>query len=241
MGKAKDLREAVEAELSSDHLVDAADIAVRNVKGNVALMGTLPSYPQYLETAEAACRIPGVTKVRNQLEVVLSPEDYRDDAKLTTAANNALAASGTAALDRVEATAKDGNLALTGMVRYRRHRAAAEAAVSGLTGVRNIKDHIQFLFDVDPADVNQLVGKALDRQRVPPGDRHVTASTDGNMVVLAGKVQTQAQHDAVVGATWLGHGVVAVVDEIEVTSLRSARQAVRARQTAVSQGERRGD
>lgn len=217
MGKTKDLREAVETELASDQLVDAADIAVRNVKGDVALTGTVPSYPQYLEAAEVAWRIPGVTKVRNQLEVVLSPESYRDDARLTTAANNALMASGTAALDGVEAAAKDGNLTLTGMVKYRRHRAAAEATVSGLTGVRNIKDHIQFVFDVDPADVNQLVGKALDRQQVRPDDRNVTASADGNMVVLAGKVQTQAQHDAVVGATWLGHGVVAVIDELEVT------------------------
>jgi hypothetical protein len=29
----------------------------------------------------------------NHLEVVLSPEDYRDDAALTTAANNALSAN----------------------------------------------------------------------------------------------------------------------------------------------------
>lgn len=217
MGKTRDIRAAVETELASDPLVDAAGIAVRNLNGDVALTGTVPSYPQYLEAAEAAWRIPGVNQVRNLLEVVLPPENYRDDAELTTAANNALGASGATALEGAEATAKNGNLTLTGMVKYRRHRVAAEAAVSGLTGVRNIKDQIEFVFDVDPADVNKLVGKALDRHHVPPDDRHVTASTDGNMVVLVGKVQSKAQHDAVVGAAWLGHGVMAVIDELAVT------------------------
>lgn len=213
----KDIRKVVEAELSSDPLVDASGISVRNFNGAVALTGTVPSYPQYLEAAEAAWRIPGVSHVRNELEVAPSPENCRDDAKLTTAANNALAASGTTGLEGVVATARNGNLALTGRVKYHRHRAAAEAAVSGLTGVRNIKDRIEFVFDVDPADVNQLVGKALDRQQVPPDDRRVTATTDGNMVVLQGTVQTRAQHDAVVSATWLGNGVVAVIDELEIT------------------------
>ena len=217
MGTTKEIREAVEARLASDTLVDARGITVRNFNGDVALTGTVPSYPQYLEAAEVAWRIPGVTHVRNQLEVWLPAQDYRDDAKLTTAANNALAASGVTALEGVAATAKNGNLTLTGMVKYRRQRAAAEAAVGGVTGVRNIEDDIEFVFDVDPADVNQLVGKALDRHQVPPDSRHVTVSTDGNVVVLAGTVQTQAQHDAVIGAAWLGHGVMAVIDELEIT------------------------
>ena len=81
--------------------------------GKVALNGAVPSYPQYLRAAEAARRVVGVTGVRNQLQVVLPPEDYRDDAMLTTAANNALAASA-AVPEGVEAMAKDGNLTLTG-------------------------------------------------------------------------------------------------------------------------------
>src|SRR6266508_653920 len=90
MGKNKDIREAVEAELGFDPLVDATDITVRNMNGDVALNGTVPSYPQYLEAAAAAQRVDGVKNVHNHLEVVLPPDDYRDDAMLTTAANNAL-------------------------------------------------------------------------------------------------------------------------------------------------------
>jgi len=59
MGKAKDIREAVEKELSNDPLLDAAGITVRNLDGSVALNGTVPSYSQYLEAAEAARRVAG--------------------------------------------------------------------------------------------------------------------------------------------------------------------------------------
>ena len=63
--------------------------------------------------------------VDNNLEVVLADSDYRDDAKLTTAANNALTANVTVP-DSVEAVAEDGNIILTGIVSYGTERAAAE-------------------------------------------------------------------------------------------------------------------
>lgn len=216
MRRAKDIREAVEAELASDPLIDAARITVMSLDGNVALNGTVHSYPQYLEAAEAAWRASGVTNVSNHLEVALPPDDYRDDALLTTAANNALAASATVP-EGVEASAKNGDLTLTGMVKYRRHRAAAEAAVSGLTGVRNIKDEIDLGFDVDPADVNRLVRQALERLKEPQDDSRVGVYVTGSTVVLSGRVRTQAQRDAIVGAAWLGHGVMVVIDEVDIT------------------------
>jgi osmotically-inducible protein OsmY len=49
------------------------------VNGEVALNGTVPNYPQYLQAADAAQQVAGVTKVHNHLKVVLPP-DYRDDA-----------------------------------------------------------------------------------------------------------------------------------------------------------------
>jgi hypothetical protein len=35
----------------------------------------------------------------------------------------------------------------------------------------------------------------------------------GNTVMLSGRVRTQAQRDAVVGAAWRGHAVMAVIDD----------------------------
>lgn len=226
MADPTDIRAAVEHELTEDRLVDAAAITVRSLNGDVALNGVVQSYPQYLAAAAAARRVAGVTTVHNHLKVVLSPEDYRDDALLTTAANNALATSATAP-DGVEAIAKDGNLTLTGTVKFRSQRAAAESAVSGLIGVRNINDRIELAFDVDPADISSLVRNALKQQPVPADNSQVVVNASGNTVTLIGHVRTQAQRDAVVGATWLGHGVMAVVDELEVTGLPRTAPTVR--------------
>ena len=83
--KTKNIRQAVENELTFDPLVDATDITVINMNGEVTLNGTVPSYPQYLQAVAAAQRVAGVTNVHNHLQVVLPPGDERDNARLTTA------------------------------------------------------------------------------------------------------------------------------------------------------------
>ena len=216
MGKTKDVRAAVEAELGFDPLVNAADIKVMNLGGDVTLAGTVPSYPQYLEAAAAAQRVDGVKDVHNHLEVVLPSGDYRDDTMLTTAANNALALNVTVP-DGIEATARDGNLTLTGTAKFGAQRTAAELAVGGLTGVRNIRNDIEIGYDADPIDVDVLVQDALDRWALIPDDSDVKAVTKGNTVTLTGHVRTWAEHDAVLGAAWMASGVNDVNDVLTIT------------------------
>ncbi len=86
MGKTKDIRAAVEDELIFDPLVDPTDIRVQNIAGDVALNGTVPSYPQYQQAAAATRRVAGVISVHNHLEVVLPPEGKRDDDPVLLAA-----------------------------------------------------------------------------------------------------------------------------------------------------------
>jgi hypothetical protein len=119
-------------------------------KHTISARPSKPGYPQYLEAAAAAQRVTGVKNVHNHLEVVLSDDDYRDDAMLTTSANNALTLN-ILVLDEVEATAVDGTVTLIGVVTYGRQREAAELAVSGLTGVRNVRDEIDISFDANPS------------------------------------------------------------------------------------------
>jgi osmotically-inducible protein OsmY len=216
MGTTEDIRESVQAELTFDPLVDATDITVRNMNGEVGLNGTVPSYPQYLAAAAAAQRVSGVKNVHNHLAVMLPDADYRDDAWLTTAANNALTLN-VAVPDGVEATARDGNLTLTGLVEFGRQREAAELAVAGLTGVRHVKDEIEITYDADPVDVTGLVQDALDRNALVEDDSDVHVDASGNTVTLGGHVRTWAEHDAVVGATWMAPGVAQVRDYLDVT------------------------
>ena len=216
MSKTKDIREAVEAELTFDPLVDSTNITVKNMNGEVALNGTVPNYPQYRQAAAAAQRVAGVTSVHNHLEVVLPPGDYRDDATLTTMANDAFALNVTVP-DGVEATARNGNLRLTGTVSYGSERAAAELTVAGLTGVRNIKDEIEIAYDADLVDVTLVVQDALDRYALFPDDSDVVVDTGGNTVTLTGHVATWAEHDAAVAAAWMASGVSEVFDNLYIT------------------------
>jgi osmotically-inducible protein OsmY len=216
MGTTKDIRDAVESELEFDPLVDDADVHVVNINGDVALNGTVPSYPQYLEATAAAQRVAGVKNVHNHLQVVLPDEDDRDDAMLTTAANNALTLNITVP-DGVEAAARDGNLTLTGAVAYGQQRKAAELAVAGLVGVRNVKDDIDISYDADPVDVTWFVQDALDRNALVDDDSDVSVDTSGNTVTLRGHVRTWAERDAVVGAAWMAGGVMQVRDDLDIT------------------------
>ncbi|HEX6454584.1 MAG TPA: BON domain-containing protein [Trebonia sp.] len=216
MSKTKDVRAAVEAELGFDPLVDPADIKVVNIRGDVTLAGTVPSYPQYLEAAAAARRVVSVIGVHNNLKVVLPDKDYRDDVKLATTANNALTQNVTVP-DNVEATAEDGNLTLTGTVSYGTERAAAEAAVSGLAGVRNVANDIEISYVINPVDVDLHVQEALDRSALVSDDSDVRADTKDNVITLTGHVHTWAEHDAVIDAAWMALGVVDVHDELQVT------------------------
>jgi osmotically-inducible protein OsmY len=212
----KDIRESVEAELTFDPLVDATGITVKNINGDVALNGTVPSYPQYLEAAAAAQRVAGVKHVHNHLSVELSTGDYRDDVQLATAANNALTWDVTVP-SGVEAAARGGNLTLTGTVNFGSQRTAAELAVSGLIGVRNVKDEIMINLGADPGDVTVLVQDALDRNALMVDDSDVLVDAAGNTVTLTGRVRTWAEHDAVIDATWMASGVYDVVDDLVIT------------------------
>jgi len=216
VGKTKDVRAAVDKELGFDPMVDAAHITVRNIGGDVTLTGTVPSFPQYVAAAAAARRVAGVTGVHNNLEVALPDGDFRDDVKLATAANNALAGNVTVP-DAVEATAQDGNITLTGTVAYGTERAAAEAAVAGLTGVRNVFDEIEISYVIDPVDVDLHVQQALERSALVPDGSDVTAQTKDGIITLTGHVRTWAEHDAVAGAAWMAQGVIDVRDELQIT------------------------
>jgi osmotically-inducible protein OsmY len=212
----KEIREGVGKELDFDPLVDASDITVKSMNGNVALNGTVPSYPQYLDAAAAAKRVNGVTKVHNHLAVALPPESYRDGPMLTTAANNALAQT-VSVPDNVEASVNQDVVWLTGTVRNGFERDAAWQAVAGLTGVRGIVNDIEIFSEVEQEDVSFLVQDALDRYSLIPDDSDVMVNASDGTITLTGHVVDWAEHDAVIRAAWAGMGVTAVRDDLVIT------------------------
>jgi osmotically-inducible protein OsmY len=217
IAKAEEIRKSVSAELEFDPLIDSTDITVKNMGGDVALNGTVPSYPQYLKAADAARRVQGVTKVHNHLMVSLPPSDYRDDPLLTTAANNALTQNVT--LPRtLEASASEGNVWLTGWVPHGSQRQDAEMAIAPLPGVRSIADDIEVISDTAAvAGTTDRVRDALDRTAVMFDDSEIFVQASDGTITLTGHVLSWLEHDAAVDAAWRGQGVKEVRDEVAVT------------------------
>ena len=137
----REIRAAVHEEFVTDPLIDADDIVVDVFNGVVALNGTVPSQAQCSEAAAAAQRVDGVIRVANLLAVALPSADYGDDAALAQMVNQALATNGTVP-DGVKATAREGNVFLTGTVSHSGQRAAAEDTVAGVAGVLGVTNEI---------------------------------------------------------------------------------------------------
>jgi osmotically-inducible protein OsmY len=142
MGKSSDIRAAVIDDLTFDPDVDASDIRVAEMNGDVVLTGSVPSYPQYVQAAAVAARAAGVRCVRSDLQVALPPGDHRDDLTLAAMASDALTLGGSVP-EGVEVTAKDGDITLTGSVRTGTEREAAVVMVAELTGVCRVRNDIQ--------------------------------------------------------------------------------------------------
>jgi len=136
-----DIRAAVYRELGADRLIDAADIVVEVVNGEVSLTGTVPSQDQRAKAVTAVRRVAGVTGVDNLLDVALPVGDYLEDAALVQRVNGALAANHLP--DGIRATAHAGDVVLTGTVRDGAQRAAAEDAAAAVGGVLTITNQIE--------------------------------------------------------------------------------------------------
>ena len=148
MGKTKDIREAVEAELNFDPLVDPAGITVRNLNGQVALNGTVPSYPQYLAAATAAQRaaatsaVAGLTGVRNIRNEVAVWDDA-DASDVTVHVQDALDRSALIPDDSDVVVDASGNtVTLAGHVRTWAEHDAAVGAAWMTKGVFEVHDDI---------------------------------------------------------------------------------------------------
>jgi osmotically-inducible protein OsmY len=138
----RDIRAAVHEELVTDPLVDADDIVVEVFDGQVSLNGTVPSQDQDAKAVAAAQRVAGVTAVHNLLAIALPSRDYGDDAALAQLVNEALAAD-RAVPDGVRATAREGDVFLTGTVSVSAQRVAAEDAVADVAGVLSVTNQIE--------------------------------------------------------------------------------------------------
>jgi len=211
-----ELRDQVTQELKWDSRIDEADVAVAVHDGVVTLAGTVGSYTERLAAQEAAHRVPGVRDVANEIQVRIPGSLVRTDEDIARAARNVLEWNVLVPADAIETTVASGWVTLEGNVTTWRQRVDAESAIRNLPGVKGIANKIRITGpQVDAETLRRAIEGALER-RAEREAKHLRITTEGGKVTIAGKVETWADLQAILGTVEHAPGVREVTDNVEI-------------------------
>jgi len=212
-----ELHHDVSAELQLDPAVDASEIFCSAEDGIITLRGSARSLLEKHAAERAALRVAGVKAVANDIEVRLVMQDGQPtDTDIAKAVLTALEWNARVPDDRIKVTVEEGWVTLEGSVPWQFQRHAAEDVVRHTKGVRELTNLIEVEPEAPPAEVKARIEKALERNAMVDAQR-ILVKTDGEGVILQGKVSSWAAREEVERAAWL-HGVSHVENEILVTS-----------------------
>ena len=209
------LQADVIAELFWDPKVGSGAIAVSADAGTVTLRGAVDSLRAKREAGKAACRVYGVTQVRNQLDVRLLDDSKRDDAELRGDVLQALMLDSLIPTT-VDATARNGFVTLSGTADWQYQRDEAETLAASVPGVYALRNHIRLTPAPDTVEVKKDISEAFRRNASLDANRLSVDTTCYGRVALMGTVSSWAEHDEAVAAAWSAPGVTEVDDQILV-------------------------
>lgn len=210
-----EIQNDVVAELNFDARIHAQEIGVRVAEGVVSLYGMVPAYAEVTAAQEAVHRVRGVRGVSNELQVRLAEEHERPDDEIASAALQALDWNAELPHGRLDVTVSHGRITLTGEVTRQQERAAAEATVRRLAGVRGVINRITIPATAAPADVKHAIEATFLRHAATDAQR-ITVTVQDGTIILSGSVRTWAERSDAEEAAWLAPGVSEVENRLVV-------------------------
>jgi osmotically-inducible protein OsmY len=210
-----DLQQDVAAELAWDPKVKSQAIAVSAHAGAVTLRGTVGSFRQKREAGKAAARVYGVTEVSNELQVRILDGSKRENDDLRGDVLQALMLDNLVPMT-VDAKVRDGFVTLTGTADWQYQRDEAEFLTASVPGVAGIENDITLTSTPDGRDIKNDISDAFRRNARLDADELSVDTTSYGTVILAGAVNSWAEHDEAVAAAWSAPGVTEVDDRILV-------------------------
>jgi osmotically-inducible protein OsmY len=211
------VRDAVQQQLEWDSEVDASAIGVAARGGAVTLTGFVDSYAGKLAAERAAKRVRGVRAVANDVDVRLRLD--RTDADIASDTARALELYATIPAG-VQAAVHNGQVTLTGVVRWAYEKKHAERVVRHIRGVRGVFNHLTLAPRAAERDAHHRIHETLRRSaHVDAGPIAITV--DGNTATLTGTVGTWLQRESIERAVADGPGITTVVNHLAVEPAES--------------------
>lgn|SRR5512135_2346912 len=214
-GLDSDLQERVHEEMRWEAGLDTSDITVGVDARAVTLRGSVRTYPEKRAAELAACRVPRVQRVTNNLRVDLAPAHARSDELLLEEVTRVLEWDTLVPKGRVLAAVTDGCVTLSGDVDWDHQRVAAEHAVTPLLGVRAIENQLTVRPKWMTGELQTTVKAAL-RHHQDLHTQHVHIETVRGVVVLQGRVPSLAERSTIERVAWEAPGVLGVVNELSI-------------------------
>ena len=123
--------------------IDANRVAISiDDAGRVTLEGAVPTYADKCSVEDALKQVPGVSGVRNRIEVRLTIGDYRTDSTLERVLADLFEFLSRMPPERPRATVKNGWVTLEGRVTRPYQKQLIEKAVREIAGVKGITNRL---------------------------------------------------------------------------------------------------
>jgi len=209
------LRQRVIDELAWDAGVEAAHVGVAARDGVITLSGHVDSYAQKLAAEQAARRVKGVKAIAEEIEVRLPSDRKTADDEIAGRAVRILSWDVTVPKDKIAIKVQHGIVNLSGEVDWEFQRAAAEADIHRLTGVKFVVNKVTVRPQQKAADLHNRIRAALERT-IETDISGIHVDVKDHTVVLSGKVHAWPDREAAERAIWSAPGVTAVENRIMI-------------------------
>ena len=216
----EEIKKDVVDQIFWDDSVDAADIQVEVLGGQVTLTGHVPNYAARADAALDAEAVPGVRGVDNRITVEIPAAPVvPNDADIRASAQSVLRWRPGFDTAKIDVDVNEGILTLTGNVDAYWKRYDAEEAVANLSGVIDVVNELTVVPTkrIEDEVIADDVERALDRNLLVAAD-DVTVKVENGEVALTGTVPTITARRAAGTAAAYTAGILSVENNLTVAA-----------------------
>jgi osmotically-inducible protein OsmY len=211
-----ELQERVIEELAFDPRVSSDDIAVSVREGVVTLRGTVSSLNEKWNAEDAVKRVSGVRGIADELIVDLPATHVRSDTDVAVALEHRFKSNPLIPGD-VTFLVQDGNVTLSGDVRWQYQAREAVHEARRVSGVRDVANLIAVkpMVSLTAEEIRRKIHEALERSANLEAEK-ITVSVVNGIVTLDGTVRTWLGRELAADAAWSIPGVTHVENCITI-------------------------